>query len=98
MTTLVGGMCGICCHIALVLISLYAVLSYFNLQLFLSIVLHLFFNLVLKRQTEMVMVPASPNFICHFSQEQYRRDSLLESCVYVLCLCNVLFSIVFNLC
>ena len=39
---------------ALVLISLCALYSIFNLRLFLSNLFYIFFNLVLKRQIEMV--------------------------------------------
>ena len=53
-TNLVGGMCSLCCHMALVLAFMH-LYSIFNLRLLLSILFVIyFFNLVLKRQTEMV--------------------------------------------
>ena len=53
MSTLVGSMCSMCCHLALVLafMHLYSIL---NLRLFLSILFYDFCNLVLKRQIEVV--------------------------------------------
>ena len=54
MSTLVGGMCSICCHVALVLAFMYFY-SIFNFHVCLSILfLYNFVNLVLKRQTEIV--------------------------------------------
>ena len=53
MSTLVGGMCSIYCHMALVL-SFMNVYSIFNLRLLLSILFYNVFNLALKRRTEIV--------------------------------------------
>ena len=55
MSILVGGMCRICCHMALVLLLAFMHLySIFNLRLFLSIRFSFCLNMVLKRQTQMV--------------------------------------------
>ena len=52
-STLVGGMCSLCCHMTMVLafMHLYSIL---HLRLLLSILIYKLFNLVLKRQTETV--------------------------------------------
>ena len=54
MSILVGGLCSICCHMALVLLAFMHLYSICNLRLFLSILENEKKNLVLKRETEMI--------------------------------------------
>ena len=63
---------------------------------------YIFFNLALTHQTEIVDgTSISPNFICHFLRERYRRDYLSDYVcmfyVYVMCMFCIVI-IVFNLC
>ena len=89
MSTLVGGMCSISCHMALVLAFMHY--SIFSLQLFLSILFYNYFNLLLKRQTKRSMVPAFPNFICFFFYESNTEGTNFRIMfIYVLRLYNVL--------
>ena len=89
MSILVGGMCRIC------LMYLYSI---FNLRLFLSILFYNFCNLVLKRQSERSMVPASHNFICHLCTRAIPKglgtnfQIILICFTFVKCACLVLYS------
>ena len=50
-------------------------------------------------QSMVLLVLASPNFICHFLREQYCRDYLLDDvCMVYVCVMCMFCSIVFNLC
>ena len=76
--------------------------SIFNLQLvFFPIIFYIFYFVTWywnARPTQS-MVPASPNFICHFLREQYRRDYLSDYVnMFYVCIIMCLFCIVFNLC
>ena len=81
--------------LALAIMQLYSI---FNLRLFLSILyiyIYIIFNLVLKRQTEPSMVPASPNFICHFYESNTEGANfriVFISFMFVKCACFISYS------
>ena len=75
-STLVGGMCNICCRMALVLafISLCIYVVFLICDCFCPFFFLIFLIWYWHARPTQSMVPASPNFICHFLQEQYQRD------------------------
>ena len=89
MSTLIGGMCSICCHMALVLAFMH-LYSIFSLQLSLSILFFLFFNLVLKRQTETVN-GTSISYLLYlpFFSRAIPKGLTFGLCLYVLRVCKL---------
>ena len=83
MSVLVGGMCSI-----IMLLGIYIVFTFFVL-----------FYLVLKRQTERPMAPASANFVCHFCYESDTERTNFRIMFYMFYVCKMcMFCIVFNFC
>ena len=86
-TYIVGGICSLCCHMALVLafMHLYSIL---NLRLLLSILFYNFLNLVLKRQTEIVNGTSISSLYLPFFTKAIPKGLPFGLWVYVLRLCN----------
>ena len=83
MSILVSGMRSICCHMAQVL-AIMRLYSIFNLRLFLSIIFYNRFNLVLKRQTEMVNGTSILKKKCIFYETSTEGTNFLVMLKYVL--------------